>query len=217
MSPDGKWAIALIWPAGGVTAEHPSTLPIVRIPIAGGAPETILQLSRPAPFSCARPPSNMCVIAEVSDDRKRMIVSALDPIKGRGSELAWFDLDRDVDVFVDNLLCAISPDGTRLAITRSPESRIEIYSLRGKLTQIIASKALGKLVGIRWSANGSGFFATRRAQGGFELVHIDLKGTTQSLYKCTGWGCFASPSPDGRHMAILDNRQSMNMWMMENF
>jgi eukaryotic-like serine/threonine-protein kinase len=218
MSPDGKWAIALIWPvARGVTAERPSTLPIVRIPIAGGAPETILQLSRPAPLSCARPPSNMCVIAEVSDDHKRMVVSVLDPIKGRGPELARFDLDREVDVFRENLICDLSPDGTRLAITRSPESPIEIYSTRGQLAHIIASRPLGKLLGIRWSANGNGFFATRRAQGGTELLHIDLKGTTQSLYKCTGWGCFASPSPDGRHLAILDNKQSMNMWMMENF
>ena len=218
MSPDGKWAIALIWPvAEGVTVERPSTLPIVRIPIAGGAPETILQLSRPAPVSCARPPSNMCVIAEVSDNHKQMVVSILDPLKGRGPELARFDLDREVDVFVENLLCDLSPDGTRLAITRSPESPIEIHTLRGQLLHIIPSKPSGKLVGITWSASGNGFFATREAQGGFELVHIDLKGTTQSLYKCTGWGCFGAPSPDGRHLAILDNKQSMNMWMMENF
>jgi Tol biopolymer transport system component len=220
MSPDGKWVIALIWPVvGGVTPEHPSTLPIVRIPIAGGAPETILQVSRPVLVSCSRPPSKVCVIEESSDDHKTMVVSEFDPINGRGPELARFDLNREVDVFKENLVCDLSPDGTRLAITRSPESPIEIHSLRGQLTHIIASRPLGKLVGIRWSANGSGFFATRRAQGGTgtELLHIDLKGTTQSLYKCTGWGCFASPSPDGRHLAILDNKQSMNMWMMENF
>ena len=218
MSPDGKWAIALIWPVvGGVTPERPSTLPIVRIPIAGGAPETILQVSRPALVSCSRPPSKVCVIEESSDDHKTMIVSVIDPIRGRGPELARFDLDREIDVFKENLVCALSPDGTRLAITRSPESRIEIHSLRGQLMHIIPSQPLGRLTSIKWSANGNGFFATRRAPGGTELLHIDLKGTTQSLYKCTGWGCFASPSPDGRHLAILDNRHSMNMWMMENF
>ena len=218
MSPDGKWAIALIWPVvGGVTPERPSTLPIVRIPIAGGAPETILQVSRPALVSCSRPPSKVCVIEESSDDHKTMIVSVIDPIRGRGPELARFDLDREVDVFKENLVCDLSPDGTGLAITRSPESPIEIHSLRGKLMHIIPSQPLGRLTSITWSANGNGFFATRRAPGGTELLHIDLKGTTQSLYKCTGWGCFASPSPDGRHLAILDNRHSMNMWMMENF
>jgi len=157
------------------------------------------------------------VIEESSDDHKTMIVSVIDPIRGRGPELARFDLDREVDVFKENLVWDLSPDGTRLAITRSPESPIEIHSLRGKLIHIIPSQPLGRLLSNKWSANGNGFFATRRTPGGTELLHIDLKGTTQSLYKCTGWGCFASPSPDGRHLAILDNKQSMNMWMMENF
>jgi len=159
----------------------------------------------------------MCAIAEVTDDQRQMIVSAFDAIKGRGPELTRFDLDRNVDVFVDNLLCAISPDGAHLAIARSPESPIEIHSLRGQLVHTIPLQVPGKSVSVGWAADQKGLFVTRRAQGGFELLHIDLKGTTQSLYTCTGWGCFASPSPDGRHLAILDHRQSQNMWMMENF
>ena len=219
ISPDGKWVIAFIWPVvEGVTPERPSSpLPIVRIPIAGGAPETILPVSRPSPVSCARPPTNMCIIAEVTDDQKQMIVSAFDAMKGRGPELTRFDLDRNVDVFVDNLLCAISPDGTRLAIARSPEGPIEIHSLRGHLVRIIPSRVPGKFIGVGWAADQQSVFATRKAKGGTELLHIDLKGNSQSLYKCTGWGCFALPSPDGHHLAILDHRQSTNMWMMENF
>jgi hypothetical protein len=189
----------------------------VRIPIAGGAPETILPVSRPSPVSCARPPANLCIIAEVTDDQKQMIVSAFDAVKGRGSELTRFDLDRSVDVFVDNLLCAISPNGTRLAIARSPESPLEIHSLRGQLIHTIPSRVPGKFVSVGWAADQQSLFVTRQAQGGTELLHIDLKGTTQSLYRCTGWGCFASPSPDGRHLGIFDNKQSTNMWMMENF
>ena len=72
------------------------------------------------------------MIIEQSDNSKQMIVSAFDAIKGRGAELARFTLVRDVDLFVDNLLCAISPDGTRLAIARSPESPVEIYSIDGQ-------------------------------------------------------------------------------------
>jgi len=219
MSPDGKWVIALIWPVvGGVTPERPSSpLPIVRIPITGGAPETILSVSRPARVSCARPPANICVIAEVTDDQKQMIVSAFDAVKGRGPELKRFDLDRNVDVFVDNLLCAISPDGTRLAIARSPETPIEIHSLHGQLIRTIPSRVPGKFLNVGWAADQQGLFVTRQAQAGPELLHIDMRGNTHSLYKCTGWGCFGSPSPDGRRLAILDHRQSTNMWMMENF
>ena len=219
MSPDGKWVIAFIWPVvGGVTPQRPSSpMPIVRIPITGGSSETILPVSRPSPVSCARSPVNMCIIAEVTNDQKQMIVSAFDAIKGRGPELTRFDLDRNVDVFVDNLLCAISPDGTRLAIARSPETPIEIHSLRGQFIRTIPSRVPGKFVAVGWAADQQGLFVTRQAQGGTELLHVDMKGTTQNLYKCTGWGCFGSPSPDGRHLAILDHRQSTNMWMMEKF
>src|SRR5262249_4158090 len=80
MTPDGKWIIAFIWPVvDGTVQEHPSVpLPLVRIPMSGGAPETLLQLSRPSPVSCARSPSGKCVIIEQSEDRKQMIVSFLD-------------------------------------------------------------------------------------------------------------------------------------------
>ena len=218
-TPDSKWIIALIWPVSeGKALERPNVpLPIVRIPLAGGTPETILRASRPSPVSCARPPSSLCVIIEQSDDRKQMIVSALDAVKGRGAELARFDLARDIDLFTDNLVCALSADGTRLALARSPESPVEIYSLRGQLIQRVPSNSIGKLFGVVWAPDQKGFFLTRKAEDGNELLHLDLKGHLQSLRKCIGWSCFGFPSPDGRHIAILENNHSMNMWMMENF
>jgi len=219
MTPDGKWVVALIWPTdGGRSLEHPSTsLPIVRIPIAGGVPETVLQVSSPSLVSCSRPPSNVCVIEEQSDDRKQMIVSRFDPLTGRGLELARFDLDKDVDTFVDNLICAISPDGTRLAITRSPESPVEIHSLAGQLMYVIPSRIPHKKIGLSWAANRQGFFVTRRTPEGTGLFHLDLQGNENRLWKCFFSACFAQPSPDGRHLGILDNKESANMWMMENF
>src|SRR5262249_11471950 len=79
-TPDSKWIVALIYPVSeGKVVERPSgPLPIVRIPLAGGTPETIVRVSRPAPVSCARPPASLCVIIEQSDNRKQMIVSVLD-------------------------------------------------------------------------------------------------------------------------------------------
>jgi len=157
------------------------------------------------------------VIAEQTEDRKQMIVSILDPINGRGAELSRFDLARDVDLFVDNLICALSPDGSRLAIARSPESPVEIYSLTGQLIQKIPFEPSGKLGGVVWAANQKGVFLTRKAEGGSEMLHLDLKGYMQQLRKCTGRARFPVPSPDGRRLAFLDNTNSMNMWMMDNF
>jgi eukaryotic-like serine/threonine-protein kinase len=219
LSPDNKWVIALVWPGQeGTISERPSLpLSIVRIPITGGAPEPLLQVSRPTPFSCARGRSDVCVIAEQTDDHKQMIVSTLDPIKGRGPELARFDLARDIDTFVDNLICVISPDGTRLAIAHSPEGPIEINSLSGQLLHTIPLRTRDKKVGVGWAADRKGFFVTRRAPSGTELLHLDMRGNEKVLRNCFGWGCFAAPSPDGRHLSILDTRPTTNMWMMENF
>jgi serine/threonine protein kinase len=216
-SPDGKWYIARVWPAGE-SSEHPSLpLPILRIPLAGGAPETILQVERHANVSCARPPSNTCVIAQQSEDRKQMVVAMFDPVKGRGPELVRFDFDRELDVF-DVPTCVISPDGARLAIARSPESPIEIRALHGQLMRTIPSQSGGKLISLVWSVDQKGFFITKRAPGGSELLHLDLQGNLSSLQKCIGTeSCFGIPSPDGRHLAIIDRNQSNNMWMMENF
>jgi serine/threonine protein kinase len=218
-TPDSKWIFALIYPVSeGRVLERPNVpLPVVRIPLAGGTPETILRVSRPAPVSCARPPASLCVIVEQSDDRKQMIVSALDAIEGRGTELARFDLARDVELFTDNLICALSADGTRLALARSPESPVEIYSLRGQLIQKVSSGSLGRVFGVTWAADQKGLFLLRKVEDGNELLHMDLKGHLQSLRKCLGWACFGFPSPDGRHLAVVENNQSMNMWMMENF
>jgi len=217
-SPDGKWYIAHVWPAGE-SLEHPSVpFPILRIPLAGGAPETILQLSRQANVSCARPPSNTCVIAQQSEDRKQMIVSIFDPVKGRGPELARFDFDRELAV-LEVPTCVISPDGKLLAIRRGPESPIEIYSLHGQLIHKIPSQSVGKSFGFgfSWSADQKGFFV-RKGQGGNELLHLDFQGNVTSLRKCVdAQACSGYPSPDGRRLAIIDRDQSNNMWMMENF
>ena len=217
VSPDGKWIIARTWQESEGIAPLTSRLPIVRFPISGGNPETILELSHPAVFSCARSPSNMCAIAEQSENQKQVLVSALDPIKGRGPELARFDLDRPVDVFVDNLLCFISPDGTRLAVTRSPQGSVEIYSLNGRLLRKVPSPPLGKMEWLGWAPDLKGFFVTRRLQGDNELLHLDFQGHTELLRRCVDSACSAYPSPDGKHLAIIDRSQTTNMWMMENF
>jgi hypothetical protein len=219
MAPDGKWVLGLIWPANEREGwvQHPTTpLPIVRIPFVGGAPETILQVQRPSPISCSRPPASICVIAELSDNRKQMIVSRLDSATGRGPEFERFDLDREIE-WEDELLCAISADGTRLAIARSPESPIEIHSLHGQLMHSIPSRTKDTKLWLTWTADQKGFFVTRRTPDGNELIHLDLQGKESKLWSCFGWGCFPFPSPDGRHLATFETKSSTNMWMMENF
>lgn len=85
LSPDGRWIIAQIFPMPG---DSSTPRPIVRIPMSGGSPKLILSVPAWGGFFCARAPSNICVVVQPTLDHKQMIVSALDPIKGRGPELA---------------------------------------------------------------------------------------------------------------------------------
>ena len=216
VSPDQRWIILKVHPYAG-SDDSRTMAKIMRLPVAGGTPEFMFTPRNAISLSCARPPGKLCVVGEKSDDGKILIVAALDPIKGRGPELARFDLRPDASVG-DGPFCRISPDGTRLAIARSSDGPIEIHSLRGQPTRIIPAKGLDKLSTLRWAADGRGLFVARQLSSGDELVHVDLRGRSQILWRTHGGGrCFGIASPDGRHIAIHDAEQSNNVWMMENF
>jgi eukaryotic-like serine/threonine-protein kinase len=219
LSPDGKWVLALIWPvaADGSTANPTFTQTMVRIPISGGSPQPIFQVVRAGPYSCARAPSTLCVLPEQTADHKQLVVTAFDPIKGRGGELIRFDLGREINLDVENLLCVLSPDGTRLALARSEDGPIEIWSLRSRSKLTVLAKPLGKIWNIGWAADGNALLIPTHVQDGTELLHVDLRGRTTRLWKSLGPRCFAVPSPNGRHLAIYDWQRSANMWTMEDF
>ena len=212
VSPDGKWVIIQVWPiTGGATVQ------LMRVPFTGGTPELIFPVREWSLSSCASPPSNLCAVAEQGDDHKQMIITSFDPVKGRGLELARFELDSDYDTNANYLLWDISLDGTRLAAARGPEGPIQVRSLRGQPTQVIRAKGLNNMWRLKWAADGRGLFVSNREKGGTEILHVDLQGNAKLLWKCSGDRCVGRPSPDGRHLAIYDWKQSANMWMMENF
>jgi Tol biopolymer transport system component len=214
VSPDGKWIISIIEPRSGGPSEPPK---VMRVPITGGSPELIFpaQAHTVSRIFCANPPSSLCAIAEATEDRKQVIITSFDPMKGRGTELARFDLDPGLNE--DGWLCDISPDGTRLAVSRGPEGPIRIVSLRGQPSQVIQMNGLNKMLTLRWAADGKGLYVSNGVHGG-TLSYIDLHGRAHVL-----WGNYGGswtvglPSRDGRHLAILGSTPSSNIWMMENF
>jgi len=158
----------------------------------------------------------LCAIAEPTEDGKQVIITVLDPLKGRGPELTRFALDPNEDGWRLDL----SPDGTRIAATRSPGGPIYILSLRGHPMQIIKAKGWSNLQQVVWAANGKGLFVVDRLLGGTAAVvrYVDLQGNAHVLWENHG-GIFTEglPSPDGRHLAIMGSTVDGNMWMLENF
>jgi Tol biopolymer transport system component len=208
VSPDNKW---VIYPKPASPSEAEA---LMRVPIAGGSPELIFPTRSESVSFCARPPSHLCAIAEPTEDRKQVIVTAFDPVQGRGSELTRFDLDPKEDRWLSD----ISPDGTRIAAARGPQGPIQILSLRGQRAQVLQVEGLNNLLSLNWAADGKGLFASNGTKGGTVLLHVNLQGNTKVLWmNNTGVDNPGRPSPDGRHLAIQAWTTNSNMWMMENF
>jgi len=210
VSADGKWVIAFPERKPGRPSDSGQ---LMRIPFNGGSPELIFQAGPMSDISCASPATNLCVVAEISEDRKQAVVTALDPVKGRGRELARIDIDPNIqDPYCD---CQISPDGTRLAVDLRGEGPTHILSLLGQPSQVIQPKGLKLRGNYRWAADGRGLYVSSTVKGNTALLHVDLQGNSHVMRENNvSWGI---PSPDGRHLAILGWTQNSNMWMMENF
>ena len=207
-TPDGKWILYLGVGDGGE--------PVMRVPISGG-PSQLLFTARHGRslISCARPPSELCAIAEPNEDRKQVIISTVDPLKGRGPELVRFALDPNENGWFWDL----SPDGTRVAATRSPAGPIYILSVHGEPVREIKVNGWSNLQEFSWSADGRGLFLVVGMPGKHVLLHVDLQGNARVLWENAGASgeTLALPSPDGHHLAIQSWVTNGNMWMMENF
>jgi serine/threonine protein kinase len=214
VSPDGKWVIVKVRSVSGGLS---TPVQLMRVPITGGSPELIFQISEGSSIHCARQPTTFCAVAERSKDRKQMIVTAFDPIKGRGPELARFDVDATFDQTANKFSWDISPDGTRLAAARGMDGYLQIRSLRSGTTQVIRLKGLNDIEIAAWAADGKGFLISNRSGEASVLIYVDLQGNAKALWKCNFRACMGRQSPDGRHLAFRDVIRNANMWMMENF
>ena len=233
VSPDGMSLIYTLVPndQGGTF----SSKQIMSVPITGGTSRLLLNAQLTGSPRCARAPATLCMIAERSADRKQLAFTALDPMKGRATILARFDTDTDGVYSWD-----ISPDGRQIAVAKQSTSRFDILSLDGRATRSLTLK--GWSIGVDrpppgrdpvrgadfdWAANGKGFYV---ASGPFRtpvLLFVDLQGNARIVREQKGGeapggrggfsGLWGIPSPDGKHLAILNWNRNRNVWLMENF
>jgi serine/threonine protein kinase len=225
VSPDGAWVLYVSAP----TVLHPdSPVHLNRIPITGGSPQLVLTTLSGVmhSFRCAKRPANICLLAEHSSDRTRLIFTAFDPIQGRGRELEHIVTEPGADA---DYAWDLSPDGSLIAIVRRSQGSIHFLSLRGEPPRDIAMKG-SILHTVDWAADGKGLFITRENSDAAELLYVDLGGNAHLLWKTKGSVQVLSvpffggltlpwvvPSPDGHQLAICRWSHTSNMWMMEDF
>jgi Tol biopolymer transport system component/DNA-binding winged helix-turn-helix (wHTH) protein len=217
----GSEDVSAAWPYGVWVVYQVSTksndplapVQVMRIPITGGPSELVLTAERPGAPVCARPPATVCLIMEYGENRKQVVVTTFDPLKGRGREILRFDLPKENYFQYD-----VSPDGTRILWANEQEGPIHILSLSGQPPQEIKVKGWSDFGDIGWASNGKALLISNGVQGGSVLLHVDLQGNAHVLWQQLGIkGTWGRQSPDGRHLAMLGWAVDSNLWMMENF
>jgi serine/threonine protein kinase len=214
LSADGAWVLYLEFPK---TSAVPSTsLRLMRIPVSGGVPQFVLETRNTGGFGCARAPASLCAIWEGSQDQKQLVMTAFDPLKSRGKVLRAIDTDPTASY---NL--ALSPDGSRFAISRGGEAEIHIrlLSLPGGADREITVKGWPNLTGLDWSPDGKGLYCGSVSPQARTVLYVNVEGNARVLwqYKGAGGEIWGVPSPDGRYLAILGEVTNSNVWMVEGF
>ncbi len=221
ISPDGRWILCQLFTS--LTSGQ-----LIRIPLTGGDPQLVLTLMTAPeespmmgarahePPRCSRSPATLCAIGERTADGQQLVLTAFDPIKGRGSELIRVRVDPTAAYKWD-----LSPDGTRIAILQRSGRQINVVPLDGRESYQIAVNGWRSLETLDWDADGKGWFASGAMQGNSVMLHVDLKGNAHTLWKQPGeqeggTDIYAIPSPNNRHLAIYGWTSNSNMWMMEN-
>jgi len=186
---------------------------IMQVPITGGAPQLVLTANIEEWPRCARTPASLCAIAERTPDRKQLVFTALDPVKGRGRELARSNVEATTGYHWD-----LSPDGTRIALLKHRDGKVQILSLNGGAVRSIVSKEGTTLSSVVWTADGKGLFVSSYTGRGADMLHMDFQGSTRLLWEQPGGiEIYGVPSPDGQHLAMRGWNVEGNIWMMENF
>jgi Tol biopolymer transport system component len=167
-------------------------------------------------LSCSKGISALHGVSE-RDNRKQIVITAFDPVKGRGRVLRTKEKDSSQDYGGT----ALSPDGSTYAVSQSgePEIHIRLLSLSGGSDREITVKGWPSNTNLDWANDGKGLYCGSSSPQGGTLLYVDLKGNARVLWQYKGrisqvWGL---ASPDGRYLAILATLTNSNVWMIEGF
>jgi DNA-binding winged helix-turn-helix (wHTH) protein/Tol biopolymer transport system component len=216
LAPDNATVIFEVWPKLGAPPNSPRRL--MRMSLAGGPPQPVLQHDRLGNIQCARPPSDLCLY----DLRGPTQVSffRFDPMTGDSAELPQLRI-QDASSYAYNW--TLSPDGKILATGKGKilqrEPNITFTSVEDGSKRTVTAQAWAGINSIDFAADGRSVWASAFTNTGkWALLSIDLQGRTRTMLEdaqmAIGW---AIPSPDGKHVVLWKASGNSNVWMLEKF
>ncbi len=207
-TPDGAW---ILYHDRVPSVSQPDSAPqrLMRLPVAGGPPQQVLELPAAASFEYRCPlKSGSCVLSQKQG--RELLFYELDPIRGRASRMLG-----KTDRWAPRMLSwawDVSPDGSRLAVVSSGNN---ILTLANGAWHEIPVAARWDTDYIAWTADGAGFFVTSST---FDLLHVTTGGKVSVLSHNdrAQWPAWPVPSPDGKYLAFQAQTYDFNAWMMVN-
>ena len=181
LSPDGQWLIYFAFPGGYSVTKAPL---LMRAPLSGGPPQLLFKARPASDFHCLKAPANMCALSEW--ENQQLVFYALDPIRGKGQELARQEIASGPEIVESNW--DLSPDGSRiaLAIPEGPPARIRILSLASGTLQDIRVTGWSAFQSMEWAADGKGWFVASRSAAANTLLFVDPEGHAYPLRQTAG-------------------------------
>jgi eukaryotic-like serine/threonine-protein kinase len=188
---------------------------VMRVRSSGDAPQSVMAIPRLGNYACPRPPSDVCFLSQLSEDGKKIIFTAFDPLQGKTHEV--FTLDVHPGALYNWML---SPDGSRIAFAdyNPLEGRIRLLSMKGEPERDIVVKGWAGFNSVDWTADGKFLLVSSQSPTSSTLLRVDLEGHAIPLWDQRGaWRTWAIAAPNGRELAILGMTSGSNIWMIENF
>jgi Tol biopolymer transport system component len=215
LSSDGAWILY-------ASVEHtvgeapPAVGRLMRLPVSGGAPEKVLEgPAATSGFDCPSRPSGSCVFN--GWEQGQLIFYALDPVQGRGKELARTRMGQPAAS-----AWKISPDGSRVAIFGGdlPHTQVRILDLRDTVERNLQLPHGWIVWNLSWAVDGDALLVAAQSKAtGYLIARVEIDGKSKVLIDRgrNQWLGYPILSPDGRHLAFAQQTFETNVWLVENF
>ncbi|HEV2303998.1 MAG TPA: WD40 repeat domain-containing serine/threonine protein kinase [Candidatus Acidoferrales bacterium] len=205
-SPDG--ASILYW------TSTPAGARLMKMPLSGGTPETILDIATAAmmSFECPRSPATSCVFSRA--EHGQVVFYAVDLDHGFGKELASTKIPNASDFNVD-----LTADGTRLAISSADQlpGKIRFLDLLNHSQRDLALPPGLSIRTFSWAADGKSLFAVTLRAGRYKILEINLDATVHPLWDAGEHEINSLiVSPNGRYLAFARRTLENNVWLLDN-